>query len=785
MKQSILSFLLLLFCSAILAQQPPVNVDLVGHLSYSVNLSDIWGYQDTSGNEWALVGRKDGLSIVTLSDPANPIESFYIPGEESTWRDIKTWDHHAYVSNETGGGLLIVDLSHLPDTVYAKDTIIDSLTTAHNLFIDEKGFLYATGADRDSAGLSIFDLRGDPWNPVKAGAYTSAYVHDAYVRNDTAYNGEIYEGALTIVDVSDKLSPTILGSVTWANSFTHNTWLSDNGRVCFTTDELAEAYIYAWDVSDPTNIKELDRIRSSVSNGMAIPHNTHVKNNFLVTSYYKDGVNIVDANRPGNLVEVGYYDTHPEEGGGFNGAWGAYPFLPSGLLIVSDISTGLYVLQPDYKRASYLEGMITDEATSAPVGGTEISIFSEQTETRSDPGGSYALGIADTGVYTVNALKYGYLPYTSDQTFQPGQVTIHNIELTPAPVVPFSIQVLDAITQAPIGNAEIYFNSIGKEFKGITDENGFYSAADFYEGSYQIRVGIWGYKVLVANTYVSASNDSLIVELDRGYHDDFELDLGWETSGTASAGKWVRDEPIGTWFSAGWANPDSDAVDDYGARCYMTGNGGGSIANDQVTIGNVVLTSPPITTSTYISPKLVFDNWFVTIGNHDSTGTNDSLQVLFLNENSGETTILWSLKDTIHNYWSTDTVDLSQVAARASSFRIIFRVNDSTPPNYVEAAIDRFRIIDTEEVQEPELPDDFPIIYPNPFSEEFRIMLPETTQPPANVEILDLSGRTLVVKQMSATRETIGMGNLPSGAYIIRVWLSGDESWQTKLIKYE
>jgi choice-of-anchor B domain-containing protein len=130
------------------------------------------------------------------------------------------------------------------------------------------------------------------------------------------------------------------------SNFTHNSWISDDGATVFTTDEVSGAFVASYDVSDLTNIRELDRIQAWSNNTDVIPHNTHVDGDFLVTSYYRDGVSVVDASNPSNLIEVAYYDTSPDfEGGGFNGAWGAYPYLPSGNILVSDIENGLLVYQ--------------------------------------------------------------------------------------------------------------------------------------------------------------------------------------------------------------------------------------------------------------------------------------------------------------------------------------------------------------------------------------------------------------------------------------------------------
>jgi len=52
-------------------------------------------------------------------------------------------------------------------------------------------------------------------------------------------------------------------------------------------------------------------------------------------------------------VEVGYFDTYtPSNSAGFNGAWGVYPFLPSGNILVSDINSGLYVFRDKTKSSA-------------------------------------------------------------------------------------------------------------------------------------------------------------------------------------------------------------------------------------------------------------------------------------------------------------------------------------------------------------------------------------------------------------------------------------------------
>ena len=69
--------------------------------------------------------------------------------------------------------------------------------------------------------------------------------------------------------------------------------------------------------------------------------------------YYMDGVQVYDITDTSNPVRVGYYDTYPDNGATFfgsayEGCWGVYPFLPSGNIIASDITYGLFVLSSPY-----------------------------------------------------------------------------------------------------------------------------------------------------------------------------------------------------------------------------------------------------------------------------------------------------------------------------------------------------------------------------------------------------------------------------------------------------
>ena len=90
-----------------------LNLSFVSQYSYPGSrgdCSDIWGYVDQLGNEYAIVGNQNGTSIVSLADPFNPVEVFFSPGANTIWRDMKVWGTTAYITNEGGNGLKIIDL---------------------------------------------------------------------------------------------------------------------------------------------------------------------------------------------------------------------------------------------------------------------------------------------------------------------------------------------------------------------------------------------------------------------------------------------------------------------------------------------------------------------------------------------------------------------------------------------------------------------------------------------------------------------------------------------------
>jgi len=677
-----------------------LNISYISQLEYTESLNDIWGYVAPDGTEYALVGAAAGTSIVSLADPANPIEVGYIPGATSVWRDIKTWDEFAYVTTDQGqDGLTVIDLTDLPNSVSSTNITVvpgigdEQLNTCHNIYIDEFGFAYLAGCNLNNGGMIIYDCDADPANPVLVGPAPNTYSHDVYVRNNLMYSSEINDGVFSIYDVSDKDNIQLLGNQQTAFSFTHNAWLSDDSNFLFTTDELGNAPIGSYDVSDPTDILEMDQFVPLITaDDGVIPHNVHVWNDWIIISYYSDGCIVVDGANPGNLIEVGNFDTYIPANTGFNGAWGAYPFLPSGLILISDIGNGLYVLEPNYVRACWLEGTVVDSVTMAPINNASVEIIASQLNgDNTDATGAYQTGLATAGTYDVLYEAPGYNSKIYSAVMDNNVLTIIDAELVAATPYALSGQVIDATNGSPIGNAQVEVVSEVFNLQSTTDANGNFTFSAVFEGDYVATIGKWGYHTQLNNVTIAGGPADFIIELDPGYRDEFALDLGWQVTGNAATGAWERGEPNGTTFQGQASNTDEDISTDLGDRCYVTGNGGGGAGSDDVDDGSTRLTSPSMDLSDYNSPRISYYAWFFNVGGQGNP--NDELVIRI--DNGATEVELMVISNSASAWTGPFEFVIADFIAVTDDMTISFETADGANSGHIlEAAIDLVEVTD-------------------------------------------------------------------------------------------
>jgi len=323
--------------------------------------SDCWGYTAPDGKEYAVIGSLDSIHIFDISDPYDIEQVASVLGgpAPSLWRDFKVYDNYLYcVADQSGTseGLIVIDLADLPNSVNVVTRNNTDFFRAHNIFIEElTSRAYVVGARKAGMGvvnLIVFDLAADPVDPpvIYSGTMPGGYIHDIHVRDNIAFASHGSPG-LRIYDLSDLSNIIQLGIYDGypEEGYNHSSWLTDDGTSLVFCDENTDRGVKIIDVVEYDNIELQDLFRSTLEAPNAtnsIAHNPFVKGDYVYISYYHDGIQVFDISDPENATQIAYYDTDTTNTNysGSLGAWGVYPYFPSGTIIGSDIRNGLFVL---------------------------------------------------------------------------------------------------------------------------------------------------------------------------------------------------------------------------------------------------------------------------------------------------------------------------------------------------------------------------------------------------------------------------------------------------------
>ena len=359
---------------------PCKSVDLLGYVPANVfggfTTADIWGWTDPeTGREYAIVSHSMATSFVDVSDPINPVlvGELLAPVPNVLWRDVKVFKDHAYIVGDGDfvlpHGIQIFDLTQLrgltgPPVIFETTARYLGVGNTHNFAINEDtGTGFAVGSNTCSGGLHMIDLN-DPANPTFLGCFSSdGYTHDVqcviYHGPDAEYQGrEICvasnEDTVTIVDVTDKAAPVMLARQGYAgHAYTHQGFLTEDHAYFILGDELDEqnnghnTHSYLWDL---TALDTPIHFATYVGPSTSIDHNLFIVGRYVFESNYTSGLRILDNSdiAAGVLTEVAYFDTHPSNDvAEFAGTWSNYPYFASGIVVVSNIEDGLYILKPN------------------------------------------------------------------------------------------------------------------------------------------------------------------------------------------------------------------------------------------------------------------------------------------------------------------------------------------------------------------------------------------------------------------------------------------------------
>lgn len=790
MKKYGLLVLLLSLIHSLFSQSGDLNMKIVAHVPGAG--SGIWHYVDKNGIEYAALGTTTALVIYSLEDPSKPIERARVNGVNTIWREVFFYKDYIYaVTDSKSDGLIIVNMKNAPSTITSKfwttnitaNNQTANITTCHTVFVDEKGILCLNGCT-PWQGVLFFDLNADPENPQFLGSETKRYCHDLYMKHDTMWSSDIYQGIVSVWNVKDKSNPVELATIPTPFSFTHNCWTSDESKYIFTTDERNDAYVASYDISDLNNIRLLDEWRPKDTEGTGvIPHNTRYLNGYLITSYYTDGVKIIDAHKPDNLIEVGSVDTYFGNQTGFHGCWGVSPFLPSGTIVASDIEGGLFVIKPEYVRACYLEGKVSDSLTNVPISNVVVKITAprinnEQTNLK----GEYKTGYATAGIYEVTYTHPDYIPATYQVELQNGMLTIKDVKLLKIQNVTQRIVVKDKNTLQTIEGAHVLVQNNTRTVESTTGTDGAASLVIIQDvNPYNLIVGKWGY-LHKAEIYNSLNPSAEIVVLvEKGYQDDFIFDLGWTVKSTAGTGQWVRAEPVGTVLNGDIVQTELDIQGDYGDECYVTGNGSTDPSADDVDGGNTILTSPVMDLTSYNQPLLNYYYWFANAGGNNTPNDKMSFKLV----SGKDTFLIRQITQSNPNWSKEDKFNIKNLTQKLDSVYFIAETADDNPGHLVEAALDAFLITEGSPVSTDHKYFDSNIsIYPTLFKDITNVFIDQEIKDDIELTISEVNGSHLQTHIISKNIKSISIGgDLKPGIYFVNMHSKNAILKNIKLVK--
>lgn len=407
---------------------PCQAVSLHSHLSLrdlsptSRTGNDVWGFTDLNTlREYALIGLERGVAVVDVTDPTAPERVALVPGSATTWRDIKVyqrydaaarrWRAYAYATaDNVADFLMVLDLSELPNAI-EKVSFSSDFRSAHNTYLVNADYTYGlaltpevprlgiAGGNTNGGNHRLYSL-ATPRSPSLLTVSTSGYAHDlaSFVVGDSRKDSQCVnaqsasacqvmtdfnERSIDVWDITSPGAPRRLASVEYANAaYVHSGWWSEDGRYLFVHDELDESTfglnttVRVFDMSDLT---APSFVGSWVGPTRAIDHNGFVKGNRYYISNYAEGLTVLDITTPSAPRRIGYFDTYPATSEtSFVGAWGVYPFFASGTIAVSDINTGLYLLENETLASNAGSFQFVDAAHSGSEG-DEITLSVRRT----------------------------------------------------------------------------------------------------------------------------------------------------------------------------------------------------------------------------------------------------------------------------------------------------------------------------------------------------------------------------------------------------------------------
>jgi len=274
-----------------------ITLNVADPMSPSIaGMYDQFGYivdVSLSGNIMAVADGVKGLSLVDISDPANPVETYQYVEEQLL--AVFTDENYAYLASAEQRGLTIIALSDEAENRYVGS--IETYSLATDVVVEE-GIAYVALA---YGGMQTFDVR-DPANPTLLGSF---WLDDPVYAIDIE-NGIVYlasEGLLAI-DVYDPSDPEFFASVVLSGRMTDLVVVGPLAYGVFHSWFHEFSGLYIFDLSDP--------VRPAVVGALSLGEDLRgiaVEGKYAYVTLGEVGLRVVDISNEFAPVEVAARDT--------------------------------------------------------------------------------------------------------------------------------------------------------------------------------------------------------------------------------------------------------------------------------------------------------------------------------------------------------------------------------------------------------------------------------------------------------------------------------------------
>lgn len=356
-----------------------LNLSLVSNVKPSaspISYGDVWAEGDLAclGVWLGYSSYNYGVGIYSIANPAAPVLlGVYSPSptSQNQFELGAVRNRIGYFGSWSGGGLHIVSLTNpaspqlLCRVGATTGNVTNGFDRVHTIFL-ERNLLYEAAHVAGIVSVKVFDV-SNPSVPV--------YVRDIVTTNTTkvhqitartkgsrvilytsGWGGKdngvpSSPGQTDLWDVTDvRTQPAQWLGRIYSGDNSHSSWPTDDGNTLIVCREIPGGDVRFYDISNPAAIPTnatpfVTLTPASMGLEADIPHNPVVVSNLLFLSWYQNGIQVFDITDRAKPVRVGFYDTFPAaQSSSYQGNWGVFPHLGFDKILLSDIQSGLFIM---------------------------------------------------------------------------------------------------------------------------------------------------------------------------------------------------------------------------------------------------------------------------------------------------------------------------------------------------------------------------------------------------------------------------------------------------------